>query len=63
MPYFPLKKVVLVSGSKSPEVQGQKCSFSQWIGEADLQQLTNTMLRKATFHIWKFSIRHETLSL
>ena len=63
MPYFPLKKVVLVSGSKSPEVQGQRCSFSQWIGEADLQQLTNIMLRKATFHIWKFSIRHETLSL
>ena len=56
MSYFPLKKVLLVSGYKCPEMQRQICSFSQWIGEEDGQQLTNAMLRKATFHIWKFSI-------
>lgn len=38
MSYFPSEKGLLVSGCKrGPEVQGQRCSFSQQFGEADMQ--------------------------
>ena len=62
MSYFPLKKVLLVSGCKSPEMQGQRCSFSQWIGEVDGQQLTNTV-KKSHFPFLEVFHRHEIFSL